>query len=240
MLIDATSGSELTTQDLEAITLSFVALNLLAEESELYQTKHFEYRPLHPAEATQRYTLAYMAAYKRAVSRRTDLNMGLHMRPLKKHQFWELTPAEITSLWKGRQMADRIGCDYDFYCEHVMQFADKARFARLPRPQGCYSETVKLEGYPSMVEYIALTWHERTQTSTIYPTHHAFQAERYVGGHEQNLYLNYLIQRIRTSNLPEGVLACALEKGLISAEIMHQAMPASGLRLIARAQKLMG
>lgn len=238
-MIDATTGSELTTQDLEAITLSFVALNLLAEEAQLYQTKHFDYRPLHPAEATQRYTIAYMAAYKRAVSRRTDLYMGLHMRPLKKHQFWELTPAEITSLWKGRQMADRIGCDYDFYCEHVMQFADKARFARLPRPQGCYSEAVKIEGYPSMVEYIALTWYERTQTSTIYPTHDAFQTERYVGGHEQNVYLNYLIQRIRSSNLPEGTLASALEKGLINAEILEQAMPSSGARLITRARKLL-
>lgn len=241
MLIDLTSGTEITQQDMDALSIQFIPFDVLADEALLFQTKHWDYRFMHPVEATQRYTQAYKAAYKRATARRLDVYIGRNVKGVKKDQFWELTASEITSLWKGRQMADRMGCDYDFYCEHVMQFASKALYARLPRPQGCYAHKspASVEGMPTMIEFIGMSWAERSKTQTIYATHEGYQIANYCGGHEQNLYLNYLVQRVRHSNLPEGALASAIEKGLINREMVMRVMPQSGAGLYARAERLL-
>lgn len=226
--------------DCDGLAIRFIPLKLLQEESALNETKHWDYRYLHPAQATQLYGEAYGEALKRAVSRRTDLWRGLMMKGLKDPVIYGLDGKIITSFWKGRQMADRIGCDYTFYCEHAMQFADRARMHFLPTAQQMYCVTVpeRLQGLPSMVEYIVERWRERTRTSGTYAFSPAYLAHNFQGGSDQIDYLNYLLTKIKTSNLPEGVLVSAMEKGQISEEQVLTAFPKSGKDLLRRAARL--
>lgn len=224
----------------DALALKFVPIKLLAEEAELNDTKFWDYRFLHPSQATQLYAEAYGAALKRAVSRRTDIWAGLNMRGLKKPIIFELPQGAITGLWKGRQMADRIGCPYDFYCEQAMQFADKARMHYLPQTTGMYARTVPehLQGMPSMVDHIVTRWVNRIAHSSFYATHDAYLAENFRDGPEQIRYLNFLFDKIKNSNMPAGVLCSILEKGQITREQVLTAFPRSGEALYDRAVRL--
>lgn len=233
-------GFDWSGTDCDGLALRFIPLNLLQEEPELTTTKHWDYRFMHPTQATQTYAHAYAAALKRAVSRRTDIWKGLNMKGLKSPVIFELAPNAITGFWKGRQMADRIGCPYDFYCEHAMLFADKARMHYLPQSSGMYTRTVpeRLEGLPSMVEYIVERWVARTSHSNFYASHEAYLTENYVGGPEQIDYLNWLFDRIKGSNMPEGVLCTIIEKGQINRDQLMTAFPKTGHSLYSRAMRL--
>lgn len=232
-----------TPEECDALAVRFIPVKLLAEEAELNQTKFWDYRFMHPSQATQAFAEAYAAALKRAVSRRTDLWVGLNMRGLKKGCIFELDARAITGFWKGRQMADRIGCPYDFYCEHAMQFADKARMTFLPSSSQLYTQTIpehlQHSGLPSMVEYIVERWVHRTSHSNFYASHPAYLSENFNGGQEQILYLNYLFSKIKGSNLPEGVLCTLLERGQVSPEQIRTAFPRSGNDLLCRAVRLL-
>jgi len=234
------AGSEWSLLECDALALKFIPINLLQEEAELNETKFWDYRFMHPTQATQHYAECYAAALKRAVSRRTDLWVGLMMKGLKKPVIFELPARAITGFWRGRQMADRIGCPYDFYCEHAMQFADKARMTFLPSSSQMYTRTVpeRLKGLPSLVEYIVERWVARTSHSSFYATDDAYLAENYVEGQEQIRYLNYLFSKIKGSSYPEGVLATILEKGQVSHEQILFAFPQSGKDLLRRAVSL--
>lgn len=232
-----TPGFEWTPTECDALAIRFIPLKLLQEESDLFQSKFWDYRFMHPTQATQVYAHEYAAALKRAVSRRTDLFMGLNMKGLKKPVIFELESRSITGFWKGRQMADRIGCPYDFYCEHAMQFADRARMTFLPSSSQMYTQTVPehLKGLPSMVEYIVERWVARIAHSAFYASHEGYLAENFVEGPDQVEYLNVLLKRIKGSNFPEGVLSTILEKGQITREQVLFAFPKSGNDLLRRA-----
>lgn len=238
MIIHA--GSHWSPLECDALALKYVPINLLQEEAELNDTKFWDYRFMHPSQATQYYAECYAAALKRAVSRRTDLWAGIMMKGLKKECIFELPAGSITGLWKGRQMADRIGCPYDFYCEHAMLFADKARMHFLPVTTRMYARTVPKhqEGRLSQVEYIVERWVARTSHSTFYATDEAFSTEFYVEGQEQNKYLNFLFSKVKGSSCPAGVLSTILEKGQMTKQQVMFAFPKTGEDLFRRAVSL--
>lgn len=233
-------GLEWSALECDALALKFIPIKLLQEEAELNGTKFWDYRFLHPSQATQLYAQCYAAALKRAVSRRTDLWIGLNMRGLKKDCVFELAPRAITGHWKARQMADRIGCPYDFYCEHAMLFADKARMTFLPSSSQMYTRTVpeRLQGLPSLVEYVVERWVARTAHSTFYASHEAYLSDNFCDGQEQIAYLNFLFTKIKNSNLPEGVLSTIMDKGQITREQVMYAFPKTGNDLFRRAVTL--
>lgn len=231
---------EWSPSDCDALALRFIPLKLLSEESALNETKFWDYRFMHATQATQLYAQEYGAALKRAVSRRTDIWRGLMMKGLKSEVIYEMDARAITGFWKGRQMADRIGCPYDFYCEHAMLFADKARMTYLPQATNMYTQTVpeRLVGLPSMVEYIVERWVARIAHSAFYASHEAYLVDNFMNGPEQINYLNWLFKKIRHSNMPEGTLLTAIEKGQINREQLMQAFPKTGEALYDRAIRL--
>lgn len=238
-------GVEWTRYECEALAVRFAPLNLLPEEGELFRTKHWDYRFLHPAQATQLFAHCYAQAKKHAVERRTDIWVGRNMKGLKDPVIYSLDARTITGFWKGRQMADRMGMPYDFYCEAAMLFADVARWENLPTPIQLYSDNVPehlrtTDFAVSMLTFIGSKWLDRIQTSIPYATHEAYLVENFKGGPEQIAYLNYLGDKIRESNYPAAVLASVLEKGQISHEIVRQIFPKTGDSLINQAEVLNG
>jgi len=227
----------------DALAISHVPVNLLAEEADLFQTKHWDYRFLHPTQATQLFAHCYAQAKKHAVERRTDIWVGRNMKGIKAESVFDLTRQSITGFWKGRQMADRLGIPYDFYCEYAMLFADVARWDNLPTPVQTYSmnvpEHLRTTDYAvSMVQFIGSRWNDRCANQNVYATHPAYLSENYSGGSAQNAYLNYLSDKIRESSFPAAVLACVLDKKQIDERLVMTIFPKSGASLLSQAAAL--
>ena len=117
-----------------------------SEEAELYLSKWWDYRPLHPAHATTLFAHAYGKAWRQAHDRRNGCNserwdlvsypfIGREWNPFIQAQ------ARARGFWKARRYCDEAGMPYDFYCQ---QFFDKAEdyFDELPRPQQMYRRDV--------------------------------------------------------------------------------------------------
>lgn len=236
-------GSDWTTEQCDALAVQFVPLNLLQEEADLFQTKFWDYRFLHPTQATQLFAHSYAQAKKHAVERRTDIWVGRNMKGIKAECIFELPQRTITGFWKGRQMADRLGIPYDFYCEYAMLFADVARWENLPTATQLYSDSIPVhlrqtDYAVSMVTYIGRAWIDRSETFNGYATHPAYLAENFVNGPDQIHYLNALSDAIKHSGFPAAVLASLLEKGQMNRELITTIFPASGESLYNRAAAL--
>lgn len=236
-------GSDWTQEQCDALAVQFVSLNLLQDEAELFTTKFWDYRFLHPVQATQLFAHEYARAKKHAVERRTDIWVGRNMKGIKADCIFELPQRTITGLWKGRQMADRLGIPYDFYCAYAMLFADVARWENLPAATQLYGVSVPVhlrqtDFAVSMVTYIGRAWISRCETSNGYATHPAYLAENFVGGQEQVAYLNTMTDRIKHSSHPAAVLASIMEKGQINKELVLTIFPKTGESLFARAADL--
>lgn len=236
-------GSDWTQEQCDALAIQFVPLQLMQGEAELFTTKFWDYRFLHPVQATQLFAHEYALAKKHAVERRTDIWVGRNMKGIKADCIFELAQRTITGFWKGRQMADRLGIPYDFYCEYAMLFADVARWENLPTATQLYSSSVpahlqQTDYAVSMVTYIGRAWIDRCETFNGYATHPAYLAENFTGGQEQVEYLNSMTDRVKCSNYPAAVLASLLEKGQINRELIMTIFPRTGDSLYRRAAAL--
>lgn len=236
-------GIEWQPDQCDELAIRFIPVQLLKEEAELFQTKHWDYRFLHPVQATQLFAHCFAQARKHAVERRTDIWVGRNMKGIKADNIFELDQRSITGFWKGRQMADRLGIPYDFYCEHVMLFADVARWDNLPTPIQTYSTTVpkhlqSTDFAVSMVTFIGRCWMERCEHSRNYATHEAYLADNYQEGPHQVAYLNSISDAIAHSAFPAAVLSCLLEKGQINRELVMTIFPRRGESLMSQAEAL--
>lgn len=238
-------GSDWSHQDCDEIAVRFIPIQLLTQEADLFATKHWDYRFLHPVQATQLFAHQFAQARKHAFERRTDIWIGRNMKGIKEEIIFNLPPRAVTGFWKGRQMADSLGIPYDFYCEYAMLFADVARWENLPTPVQLYSESVPehlqtTDFAVSMVEFIGRRWIDRQETAINYATHPAYHVQNFADelGPAQLAYMEYLLDKVEESSYPEGVLSSALEKGQLSREYVLQAFPRTGESLLRRAEVL--
>lgn len=230
--------------DCEEMIARHIPLSLMKGESELFGTKHWDYRFMHPAKATQLFAQHYAIAKKRALQRRVDVYIGHNHRPLKAASVFDLAKSHVTGFWKARRQADQLGIPYDFYCEQAMQFADVARWQNLPGPIQLYSskvpEHLQTTDYAvSMVEFIGQRWLERCKTSFPYATHEAYLVEHYANGSEQNKYLNALFALIDSAQRKDAVAAMLIEKGQLSRALIEKVYPRSGKALADRAERFL-
>ncbi len=128
--------------------LRHIPLKDRQEEAKLYNSKWWDYRPIHPAHATALFAQAYGQAWRQSTERRLGTNSySWHLVPYPfLDQTWNPfleAKARAKAFWKSRRYCDEAGMPYDFYCN---QFFDKAEdyFEDLPRPQEMYRRDVIL------------------------------------------------------------------------------------------------
>lgn len=183
----------LSALELERRTWQFVRADLLAEESSLYQTKWWDYRPLHPLAATYRFTLAYHDAYVRAYAKRKDVNAAKFVNPLKENNFLRGSTQAVTGFWRARQFADRLGTPYDFYCTRAMEYAAVCDWPYLPQPHILYSSKSKNQ-HGSMLEFIVEKW-DKAQESRIFTAESDFyRVENFIGNIHQIEHQRHLVR----------------------------------------------
>ncbi|HDJ1984982.1 TPA: hypothetical protein PPS74_005084, partial [Salmonella enterica subsp. enterica serovar Concord] len=89
-----------------------IGLSRCKDEAELYDSKWFDYRDMHPLMATCLFTEAYKRQYSYIMLShgREHFETAPFTTGLKRLPYQELSTANKTSLWKARQFADRYCC----------------------------------------------------------------------------------------------------------------------------------
>ncbi|EOT9483085.1 hypothetical protein ACKW79_003211 [Escherichia coli] len=114
-----------------------IGLSRCKDEAELFETKWFDYRDMHPLMATCLFTEAYKRQYSNIMLThgREHFETAPFTTGLKRLPYQELSTANKTSLWKARQFADRYCCSYDYFICTVLSAAARRLWDKLPRPQ---------------------------------------------------------------------------------------------------------
>lgn len=213
--------TELTSAEFDALAIAFVDANLFTIESDLYKTKFWDYRFMHPTKATLEFAQCYKKAIKRALRVRSDIYRAANFKGLKHNDLFMNAKATYTGMWKARQMADSHGVPYEFWCWKAMEFAEERNWQYLPKPQQLYSTKPHAAARPgdlSLVDYILNEWSTRVLAGMVVAKEEAFCIDNYIKHPYQREYQRWLFERINVATLrPETV-------GHLVYEIRH--MPA--------------
>lgn len=126
-----------STADMDQWVAQNIGLSRCKGEADLFDTKWFDYRDMHPLMATCMFTEAYKRQYSQIMLShgREHFESAPFSIGLKRLPYQELATVNKTSLWKARQFADRYCCSYDYFISTVLSAAATRLWDKLPRPQ---------------------------------------------------------------------------------------------------------
>lgn len=161
MLVEEFFGSDLSTEEYDTLAAIAIDDRLFKVETELMDLKWFEYRHLHPTQATYLYAHHYTLEYRKIFQKIVDQSLGAFVTGSKGKDAMKKT--ETVGFWKGRQQADRLGMPYDYYIGSAMRFLIEGKiWKRVPRPVHLYSKPV--------IEHVSNYWVETLLVGTIEPS----------------------------------------------------------------------
>lgn len=195
-------GHELTALECERLALERIDGKHLAKETKLFESKWFDYRRMHPTQATYLFAFFFDAAHKALIRERVDFRIE-NWTSFKGKDFLKIKPTEYHGFWKARQKADELGLPYDFYCNAAIRWADKSLWRRLPRPTQVYSEKI--------IESITSQWRVLCEAKIPLPLDGYYSAAAYRGEDEQQRFQRWLCERIDARPNSEMALASHLQ-----------------------------
>lgn len=229
---------KLTTEQLDALAIAKVSPKLFKEESSLYATKWWDYRGMHPVEATYEFAKEYIVAYRRVMKRRVEQEVAARLYPVKgtKDIFVDAEKIQLTGFWKARQMADRIGCPYSFYCSEALLYGDKRDWAFLPKPTQLYSTERKFETDPSLVEAVEAAWQAKKADSVVYSSLSLFELANYNALRIQVEHQESIVRQIQCKKHKQHLLLAqfVFTKPMISYE---RAVEAFGTEVVEHSKR---
>lgn len=193
-------GHDLTFLHAELLAIKNIPDALLKKESELMQSKWFDYRRMHPTKATYLLAKEYDRAYRDMQITIKDMG-GEFMRGFKGLDF--MNSKECKSFWRLRQAIDTLGIRYDFFMRHAMNWCIANGHRQPPRPQHVYTND-------EMITDIRLKWEEEQSASIQYCKDDRYNVENFFGHTDQLAYEAFLIGQIKSRQHPEYALHNAI------------------------------
>ena len=126
----------------------------LVAESELQDLMWVQYRYETPLERTERFTLLYIAAYRRAYAKHFDAAMAARKQPADPI-YVRNSPGDMNALWKARINADIQGVPYEIYLDAVMEGKlGNLKWTNPPMPNQLYGrhDPARMRGRPTLDE----------------------------------------------------------------------------------------
>ena len=146
--------------ELDLIALEKIPHDLLVKEVELYRVKWWDYRFIHPTEATYAFANAYERAYRQLYAVRYDKFEAQTVKVFNNQDPLKDTTQTVLGLWTARQKADELGIRYDLYCHAGLNYSEQV-FTDLAR-------VVELT-LPNVVELIQERWVIRNACGLVRP-----------------------------------------------------------------------
>lgn len=203
-------GDDLTVDRYDELALFKINEKVLAGESELFQSKWFDYRHLHPTQATYLFAAHFTAEYRKMYQKIRDCERGKYITGSKGKD--AMDKGTTLGFWKGRQAADKIGMPYGLYIGSAMRFLVGVNtWQRIPNPTQLYSDKVK--------EFMTTEWVNLLNYDIITPeTAHLSDDNAFCIQCKHDIE-RWLLERIVERKNPHYSLAHFMfEKKLISAE----------------------
>jgi hypothetical protein len=225
-------GTGLTTEEYDFLMHTFIDKKYHQFEVELFKAKWFDYRFIHPVEATYVFFQHYKTAYRNAFARNVDRERAEFVRIGKYEDLFDLKNlsnsertsdgleqekrAEIrkqktfvTGIWRARQHADAMGLPYEFSIEacirHTLRYWKQPH---LPRPEQISSERV--------CQAVMTEWFEKKQNSVIYSNNPAFKNDAFQGFESQIEHRRHLLDLAGYRSNPNPLLQRFVDENMIT------------------------
>lgn len=205
----------------DALAIARIDRKILDREPELYKSKWFDYRPLHPTMAT--YLLAH--CYNRAY--------GDHMGECfdRKKRFMAafkgkdvMNCREVKSFWRLRQKVDELGMRYDFFCRHAMAWCAENGWRQPPRPSHVLNN-------PDLIIQVANAWEMEQRGKIQWAKLARYTAACFVGAVDQIDYEHHLVNRIMQRPQPKFAIRTALyQYDALRIEAALELLPATAIQ----------
>lgn len=159
----------------------------LTGEAELYATKWFDYRRMHPMQATFEFAHEYAEAHRHQYARRIDIHeaRALNLQPIEQGE------KHLLELWKGRRMADQLGIRYKEYCMYACDVAERS-WKHLARPTDLVNSF--------LVEKVKDLWLQMLLVTIIYPEDEFYQMRNWVAHPDQVAWQIWVHEQIGLRN----------------------------------------
>lgn len=219
-------GMNRGTVEYEVTAISKIKPELLKLEAELFDSKWWDYRALHPVAATYLFAHEYNKAYQFIVKRCRDLERGQYMKGFKGEDIFETRTVkrknkqtgeselkqsdEIVAFWKARQSADRLGMRYDFYIRKAMMWAEDRNWRNIPRPIHLYSD--------DLVEHLKERWEEERKARLQAAESECYMIENYSAHPDQDDYQGWALDQVSRRPHKDFALHHYLQRGQVNAE----------------------
>ncbi len=116
-------GGALGLQHYEVLTIQHIPIKERKDEAALMRTKWFDYRRLHPMQATYFFVKCYNEAYRHFCHVAINAEKAPYARGIKGHDFLEAR--EKLAFWRLRRTCDQFGLPYDFFLRFAMNWLHK-------------------------------------------------------------------------------------------------------------------
>ena len=213
-------GMEASALNADKFMLEYIDAAMRDEEESLYETKWFDYRPMHPFHATMYFVHRYHVLAAAVTEREVGAGPAAGLRA--KAQKYDLRRldgpralATIRAFWKARQAADAIGCPYDVYIRAaITNFrSNRKMFASVKTSKRRQEMPYAVQLVSPFVIEAAITLWERDQTARFrYP-----ESEKVC--HQVNWFndemVEYITKQAQSWPHPEKIIESARKAGLI-------------------------
>lgn len=204
----------------------FVRREWLSYEGALFGSKWFDYRFLHPVQATYLYAHHFVAIYRRLFREMIDFRAAEHIKPLRHEDLFACDKAIVSAIWRGRQHADAMGVPYEVYIElamrHMLRFWNRKH---LPRPAQLYSGEA--------CEAVAQGWEQRLESRAWHGEHRAYRLDHYAGLPMQDDHHEFLLGVAAKRDNPYPLLALYAENELLPDEKITMRFGQNALNRVA-------
>ena len=216
-MTDSYYGARLSVEECEELAFFKIRPELRAAENSLYTSRWFDYRHLHPVQATYLFADHYKRAVQRWYAHTKDIETAHTVTPFKHEDVFQTT--ELTSIWLARQAFDRIGCRYDLGLDFALKRAGDRGWGYFPRPNQLYGSELLLD----------LADHWNWMCGEIFQEPKGAQGEHVTEMHQ------WLIEQCKRRVNPERLLGTILSRGLLPEHAAREAFEAG---VVEKALKL--
>lgn len=176
-------------------------------EAALMRKRWFDYRGMHPVEATYLYAHFYKEQTLKFYESVIDIRTVENARAFVPDDIF--MSRDMTSMWLARRCADQHGLPYPF----VLRFAQDRFFSRtqhsFPRPNQLYGEEFEID--------LLAAWKEEVARKITYSSQARYKLSAWTGELDQAEHLHFVMEQIKARPAPRHrLMARMIAEGILN------------------------
>lgn len=226
MLIEPTEyfGCDLLVEQYEAINYTRLGKDVRMKESELYVRKWFDYRPLHPVQATYLFAACYQRVAQHHFAMTKDVDQAQSIKAFEPEDVFK--GSERTSFTVARQNLDRIGVRYIFGINFAFKRCAERGWRIFPRPNQLHNA--------ELLDDLRDAWQEECSVRMQTPRHPRYRADNYIEHPDQNAWHAWISREVDRRERKDWALAELFRRKLYPEAV---AVKHFGSELVAKASR---